>query len=159
MNKAGGAIHLTASDLVGHLDCHYVTHLDLAVASGTLAKPKIWDPVLEVLVERGALHEKDYLEHLKTKGFSLTVIDGIAIEPVAVAKTLDAMKAGAAIIVQGALKEDHWADAWTSSGALRDAQALLAHGPMKSLIPSLHAKRRAGRSFKSVSTPTCWLPH
>jgi len=32
------------------------------VASGTLAKPKVWDPVLEVLAERGDLHEKDYLE-------------------------------------------------------------------------------------------------
>ena len=59
MNKVGGTIHLTASDLVGHLDCHYLTHLDLAVANGALAKPKIWDPVLEVLAERGALHEKD----------------------------------------------------------------------------------------------------
>ena len=55
-------------------------------------------------MERGALHERDYLEHLKSKGFSPTVIDGIAIEPSSVAKTLEAMKAGAPIIVQGALQ-------------------------------------------------------
>jgi hypothetical protein len=59
MLKVEGAIHLTASDLVGHLS---LTRLDLAVASGTLAKPKVWDPVLEGLAERGDLHEKDYLE-------------------------------------------------------------------------------------------------
>jgi hypothetical protein len=58
MLKVEGAIHLTASDLVGHLN---LTRFDLAVASGTLAKPKVWDPVLEVLAERGDLHEKTTL--------------------------------------------------------------------------------------------------
>ena len=60
MLKVGETIHLTASDLVGHLDCHDKTRLDLAVANGALAKPKIWDPVLELLAERGALREQGY---------------------------------------------------------------------------------------------------
>ena len=57
-------VHLSASDLVGHLNCHYLTKLDLAVTKGKLDKPSVWDPVLEVLVERGASHEQSYLDHL-----------------------------------------------------------------------------------------------
>jgi hypothetical protein len=41
MLKTAGTINLTASDLVGHLNCHYLTHLDLAVANDVLAKPKV----------------------------------------------------------------------------------------------------------------------
>src|SRR5262249_54751596 len=108
MLTVGGGVHLSASDLVGHLNCRYLTSLDLAVANGTLAKPFIWDPVLEVLAERGALHEQGYVNHLKTNGLSVTAIDGVGIDSTAVTQTLEAMKAGAQIIVQGALQVAHW---------------------------------------------------
>jgi uncharacterized protein len=108
MLNVGGTVQLTASDLVGHLNCRYLTSLDLAVANGKLAKPLIRDPVLELLAQRGALHEEAYVEHLKTNGFSATVIDGVGVDSSAVAKTLEAMKAGAQIIVQGALQAAHW---------------------------------------------------
>jgi hypothetical protein len=52
MLSVDGVVHLSASDLVGHLNCHYLTKLDLAVSKGRLHKPSVWDPVLEVLVER-----------------------------------------------------------------------------------------------------------
>ena len=55
---AQGMAHLSASDLIGHLNCRYLTKLDLAVASGKLDRPRTWDPVLEVLAERGVLHEQ-----------------------------------------------------------------------------------------------------
>ena len=48
MHTIGKEIHFSASDLVGHLNCRYLTTLDLAAATGALAKPKVWDPVLEV---------------------------------------------------------------------------------------------------------------
>jgi hypothetical protein len=54
MLTVNGVVHLSASNLVGHLNCHYLTKLDLAVAKGRLPKPSVWDPVLEVLVERAA---------------------------------------------------------------------------------------------------------
>src|SRR5262249_21729053 len=63
MLNVRGTVHLSASDLVGHLNCRYLTSLDLAVATGTVAKPLVWDPVLEVLAERGGRHEQDYLDH------------------------------------------------------------------------------------------------
>ena len=108
MLTVGGAVNLSASDLVGHLNCRYLTTLDLAVANGTLAKPLISDPVLEVLAERGALHERSYVDHLKASGLSVTAIDGVGADSSAVARTLEAMKTGAQIIVQGALQAAHW---------------------------------------------------
>ena len=108
MLKAGGTIQLSASDLVGHLYCRYLTSLDLAVANGTLGKPKIWNPVAESLVERGIQHEKGYLAHLESQGLFITTIDGVGIDAAAVANTLEAMKAGAPVIAQGALQADHW---------------------------------------------------
>lgn len=108
MREAADAIHLTASDLVGHLDCRYLTALDLAVAKGELARPAIWDPVLEILAERGAQHEKAYVNHLKSQGLALTVIDGVGTEPAAIDQTLAAMKAGDPVIVQGALQSGRW---------------------------------------------------
>ena len=108
MLNVGRTIHLSASDLVGHLNCHYLTNLDLAVANGELRKPFISDPLLEVLAERGALHEQSYVDYLKANGFSITAIDGMGVDSGAVTQTLEAMKAGAQIIVQGALQAAHW---------------------------------------------------
>ena len=108
MQYLGAELHLSASDLVGHVNCRYLTTLDLAVANGALAKPRVWDPVLEVLAERGALHEKGYIKHLKGTGLSVTEIGGFAVDEGAVARTLEAMKVGVPIIVQGALQSEHW---------------------------------------------------
>ncbi len=51
-SSPGGRVLLSASDLVGHLNCRYLTALDLAVARGELEKPAVWDPVLDVLAQR-----------------------------------------------------------------------------------------------------------
>jgi len=101
-------ILLSASDLMGHLNCGYLTKLDLAVANGVLAKPSIWDPVAELLAQRGALHEKGYVDHLKAGGFPITTIEGVGIDSSAVGQTFEAMRAGAPIIAQGAFQVGHW---------------------------------------------------
>jgi predicted RecB family nuclease len=108
MFKADGAIRLSASDLVGHLNCPHLTELDLAVSNGKLSKPKIWNPLVEILAERGALHEQAFIEQLEASGHPVTVIDGIGVDAVSVSRTSEAMKAGAEIIAQGALEADGW---------------------------------------------------
>jgi predicted RecB family nuclease len=108
MLSVDGVVHLSASDLVGHLNCHYLTKLDLAVARGELGKPSRWDPVLELLAERGALHEQSYLEHLELTGLSITHVNGFGVDPIAVEQTLDAMRRGVPIIAQGALRAGRW---------------------------------------------------
>lgn len=108
MHKIAGTLNLSAGDLVGHLNCRYLTALDLRVANGELDKPKIWDPMLEVLAERGTLHERGFIEHLKAGGLAATVVEGVGVDDKSLAATGAAMARGDAIIVQGALRAGHW---------------------------------------------------
>src|SRR6476646_6326331 len=108
MRTSGETIVLSASDLTGHLNCRHLTALDVEVARGTRAKPKVWDPVLELLAERGALHEASYLDHLRVSGLNVLQVDGIGVDANSVSQTLDAMRSGTAIIAQGALQVGRW---------------------------------------------------
>jgi hypothetical protein len=101
MKKTGQQFQLSASDLIGYLNCR-------AVAEGTLSKPKVWDPLLDILRERGAIHEQSYVDHLKAAGFEAVKIDGVDVSESAVAETLAAMKQGVPVIVQGALADNGW---------------------------------------------------
>jgi hypothetical protein len=87
----GGMIVLSASDLTGHLHCRHLTALDVEVATGARPKPKVWDPVLELLAERGALHEASYVEHLRTGGSVVAHVSGKGVDSASVSETLNAM--------------------------------------------------------------------
>lgn len=108
MLKRGHALQLSASDLVGYLNCHHLTHLDAQVATGALAKPRVWDPSLEVLWERGAAHEHAYVEHLRSQGLTIVEIEGIGVAEAQVEQTKAAMREGVEVIVQGAFLEGVW---------------------------------------------------
>ncbi|WP_292124982.1 TM0106 family RecB-like putative nuclease, partial [Mesorhizobium sp.] len=108
MQLVAGELRLSASDLVGHLGCRHLSVLDRAVAEGRLAKPTYWDPQLEVLRERGAVHERNFVQHLTDNGLETTRIDGVDISDAAVAATLRSMAAGTEVIVQGALRHGRW---------------------------------------------------
>ena len=73
-----------------------------------MAKPSVWDPLLELLAQRGTLHERGYVAHLQETGLSVTVIEGVGINSDAVAQTFEAMQGGVPIIVQGALQSGRW---------------------------------------------------
>ncbi|MXV73889.1 TM0106 family RecB-like putative nuclease [Candidatus Poribacteria bacterium] len=108
MKKTGSKFDLTASDLVGYLNCRYLSTLDRAVAEGVLAKPTVWDPLLQVLLKRGSIHEQNYVAHLEQSGLGIVRIDGSYVTEEAVEETLLAMRQGVAVIVQGALSCDGW---------------------------------------------------
>jgi uncharacterized protein len=108
MKKVGDSFELSATDLVGHLHCRHLNVLDRAVAEGALARPKVWDPLLQILAERGAAHERDYIEHLTSAGLDVTRIDGVDVTNDAAEETVAAMRRGAPIIVQGALSDQGW---------------------------------------------------
>lgn len=108
MKRIINVVELSATDLVGHLNCPHLTELDLSVATGALAKPKVWDPLLETLRERGRRHEEGFVEHLKAQGLETVRIDGVDITPDAVAPTQEAMASGADVIIQAALKHGRW---------------------------------------------------
>lgn len=109
MKYDGDGVRLSATDLVGHLNCHHLTELDRAVARGRLPEPKVWDPALEALWERGKQHEASYVDHLTEQCLEIVTIGGVDITPEAVAETTAAIKAGKAIILQGALRTGPWA--------------------------------------------------
>jgi uncharacterized protein len=108
MQKIDTYVNLSASDLVGHLNCQHLTELDLAVAHGEAKKPAFWDPLLDILRERGARHEYEYLAHLTASGFPVIAIDGVGVDDEAVARTREAMEGGAEIIAQGAFRSGNW---------------------------------------------------
>jgi predicted RecB family nuclease len=108
MKRVGNSVELSATDLVGYLHCRHLNALERAVVEGALAPPKIWDPLLQILAERGAAHERNYLEHLTQAGFDVVRIDGFDITGQSVAETLAAMRRGAPVIVQGALAHEGW---------------------------------------------------
>lgn len=108
MKKVGASFEFSATDLVGYLNCHHLTALDRAVAEGALPKPKVWDPLLQVLSERGAAHEQSYVEHLMKAGLDVVRIEGVEVTNTAVADTLAAMQRGIPIIVQAALTHQGW---------------------------------------------------
>jgi len=109
MQIENGELRFSATDLVGFLNCRHLTQLEHAVAQGSIARPKYFDPLLEALWERGNQHEQSYVDHLASQGLNVHRIDGVGVSDEAVSQTLSAMKSGAELIVQGALKSAHWA--------------------------------------------------
>ena len=101
------ALRLTATDLVNHLNCHYLTHLNLEVAVGLISPPSTYDPYLDLMVNRGIAHEEAYIQHLNTQGLKITRVVGITDEQ-RVDLTVAAMHAGAEVIIQGFLAHGHW---------------------------------------------------
>ena len=108
MLKLHNGLQLSASDLVNRLNCRHLTGLDLSVANGILPRPRVWDPVLAILAERGSAHEKNYVDHLRLAGHQVAEISGKGIDSGSVRKTLEAMHAGTEIITQGALLTGNW---------------------------------------------------
>ena len=108
MKIHAGELRSSASDLVGYLNCRHLTQLELQVAHGALTRPMPWDPSLEALWERGFRHERDYVEQLATANRGVARIAGVDIDDASVAATLEAMRSGVHVIVQGALRANGW---------------------------------------------------
>ncbi len=108
MHTIDGRFQLSAGDLVNHLACRHLTELNLEVAVGERAAPSRWDPMLELLRERGLAHERAYIDHLQEAGHQVTSIEGVGIDDAKVAATVEAMRAGHDIVVQGALADGRW---------------------------------------------------
>ena len=111
-------IGLSASDLVNHLACWRLTELNHKVAAGLRAAPQNWDPTLDLLWERGLAHEQAYIRNLTDAGAQVTRIEGAGLEAATVGATMEAMKAGKDVIVQGALVQGHWGGRMDINGDL-----------------------------------------
>ena len=104
----GKSLQLSASDLVGHLNCRHLTDLDVEAVNGNIQRPHFHDPLLEILVERGNRHENDYLAHLTRTGYEVVRIGGAGVTTGFATQTLEAMKSGASVIAQAAFMNGTW---------------------------------------------------
>lgn len=150
MQKIGADIELSSSDLVGHLNCRFLTNLDLSVAHGELSKPSSWDPLLELLKARGDKHERNYIEHLRSEGYEVVEIDGVGIVESVVTQTFAAMSNGAQIIVQGAFRAQGWSG---RTDILRkiETPSKLGSWSYEVIDTKLAREKKLGPSFNSAS--------
>ena len=74
MQKVGGRITLSPSDLNDYLECPHLTTLALQVARGERARPFVADEHAELLRRKGELHERAYLERLRAEGRQIVEI-------------------------------------------------------------------------------------
>ncbi len=98
---------VSATDLANHLVCRHLTQLDLEVANGQRKPPDWHDPALALLQERGLVHERAYVEHLRASGLApvdLSEEGGSA----SVKRTRAAMREGADVIVQASMRDGRW---------------------------------------------------
>ena len=108
MRLIDGHLRLTATDLVNHLACIHLSHLDYEVAIGQREPPVVDDPVVQLLQAKGAAHEESFIDHLRGAGYQVAVIEGTHISAQDVAETLEAMQAGSDFVVQGSLLQGRW---------------------------------------------------
>src|SRR5258708_27947994 len=109
MFLAAKELSLSATDLSNFLSCRHLTALDMAAASGKRKRPHFEDPLLQILFDRGLEHERKYVASLQAQGLNVVPLDPDNKDrDAAVAQTLDAMRSGVDVIVQGALSEGRW---------------------------------------------------
>ncbi|HTV77150.1 MAG TPA: TM0106 family RecB-like putative nuclease [Steroidobacteraceae bacterium] len=100
-------LELSASDISRFLSCRHRTGLDLAVALGQRSPPHWVDPLMQLLSERGLEHEQHYADELRAQGLETVDLAGhpglSGVEP-----TLQAMRRGVPVILQGSLRVGHW---------------------------------------------------
>jgi predicted RecB family nuclease len=108
-----GTLVVSATDLVGFLECDHLVTLEELRARGQLEKPIRDDPELELVRRRGYEHEALYIEALREQG--RTVVEMTSRQPRtpaelrdAEAETLAAMRAGTDVIFQGTFFDGRW---------------------------------------------------
>src|SRR5262249_19542608 len=106
--KYGDALRLSASDLAGHLGCRHLTALNTAAAEGRLKRPIYKDEALEALIQRGRLHEKAYVEHLRASGAGVTELPDNDGPDEGFRRACESMRAGADVITQAWLVNGSW---------------------------------------------------
>jgi predicted RecB family nuclease len=110
---SGGEIVVSASDLVGFLECDHLVSLELEAARGLRAKPIRDDPELELIRRRGFEHERRFLERLRAEGRSICEIATRDIRTpdelrAAEAETLAAIARGEDVIFQATFFDGRW---------------------------------------------------
>jgi uncharacterized protein len=108
MRVLSNELSLSATDLSNFLSCRHLTALDMAETYGKRKRPMWDDPLLELLFKRGLEHEAKYVESLRAAGRRIVDLSDVKGRQEKLKQTLNAMRAGADVIVQGALGDGRW---------------------------------------------------
>jgi uncharacterized protein len=114
VQRLDGTLVLSATDLVGYLACDHLATLELSRVAGLRERPhRRDDPTIEIIQEKGDLHERSYLDALRAGGKSVAEIEKADLRTIddlrrAAGETLDAMRAGADVIFQATFFDGRW---------------------------------------------------
>src|SRR5947209_20437489 len=106
MQQLADRLLLSASDLIDHLECFHLTHLDLGVAKGALTLQPTRTDAADLIARKGAEHEVAYLHALRSGGRDVVEIEsehGLDGLMRGAERTRAAMQAGVEVIYQGVL--------------------------------------------------------
>jgi uncharacterized protein len=108
-----GSLVVSATDLVGFLECDHLVTLEQLRAAGELEKPIRDDPELELIRKRGFDHEQAYLARLRADGRTVHEIelrDANTPDQLRAAQdeTLAAMRRGEEVIFQATFFDGRW---------------------------------------------------
>lgn len=109
MKRDDSGFELSAGDLSAHLGCRHLTQLERQAAEGQISPPDWHDPMLAVLKERGLVHERGFLDYLRTeRGLAVVEIEDVGITAESFERTVAAMREGAPAIAQAVLIDGRW---------------------------------------------------
>jgi uncharacterized protein len=160
MRRAADGLILSATDLANFLNCRHRTALEMGEAVGIRTRPVWHDTHLQALVARGLAHEQNYVSRLAAAGRHVVDLGETKARDVARASTVEAMRAGADVIVQGALGDESWygrpdlllrVDVPSSFGAWSYEVADTKLAPETRAGTILQPSRRASRSASTSS--------
>jgi len=109
-----GTLVVSATDLVGFLECGHLTTLELGRVEGRWERPpQRLDPEVVLLQERGDAHERAFLERLRAEGRSIHEISKTDLRTpqdlaAAEAESVAAMRRGVDVIYQATFFDGRW---------------------------------------------------
>ncbi len=106
MRNNSGSLQFSATDLTNFLGCKHAAELDRELVYSRIRSEFRSDPTLDLLVELGNRHEKNYLDYLRAQG--KVVIEIPKFEDTDGMLTANAMREGVDIIVQASLIDSPW---------------------------------------------------
>ena len=104
---------VSATDLVGFLECEHLTSLEMEAEDGLRKRPIRNDPELELIRKRGFEHEQRFLARLREDGRDVTDLSSDELNTPdqlrqAASATLAAMRGGADVIFQASFFDGRW---------------------------------------------------
>jgi len=148
MYRTADVLLLSASDLVGYLECEHLTQLERRAALGEIKRPVRVDPALDLVASLGDEHERKHLDRYQASGLSVFVVEQRGNAPddlrLAEADTSDAMRRGVDLIYQATFFDGRWTGRADFLIKVAEPSRLGSHGyEVVDAKLARHAKTRA----------------